>query len=237
MQIFNGLPKTLLGPFGSPNGWMLVPSAIPEMELKDERFAKLIDVSGGINFPAEFPAQQKEFTIPASSAVTILLDQSHLTNAYPNLIFSNGKNATISISYAETMYPKFPVKGNRNETTGMQFFGRTDSLISDGTNDQEFTTLTFRTYRYVQLKIITQNEPLVIKDFYGTFTGYPFELKASVSGADTEINKILSIGWHTARLCAMETYMDCPYYEQLQYIGDSRIQALVSCIIVATTGW
>lgn len=227
-QLFNGLPKTLLGPFGTPNGWMLVPSAIPQMELKDERLVKLIDVSGAVNLPGEFPAQQKEFTIPAASAITIILDQSHLTNAYPNLFFGGGKNAAISISYAETMYSKFPVKGNRNETKGTQFLGRTDSLISDGTNDQRFIALTYRTYRYVQLKIITQNEPLVIKDFYGTFTGYPFELKASVSGASEEINNILNIGWRTARLCATETYMDCPYYEQLQYIGDSRIQALVT---------
>ena len=36
------------------------------------------------------------------------------------------------------------------------------------------------------------------------------------------------MGWHTARLCANETYMDCPYYEQLQYIGDTRIQAMVT---------
>jgi len=29
-------------------------------------------------------------------------------------------------------------------------------------------------------------------------------------------------------LCAHETYMDCPYYEQLQYGGDARIRMLVS---------
>ena len=39
---------------------------------------------------------------------------------------------------------------------------------------------------------------------------------------------MLEVGWRTARLCAHETYMDCPYYEQLQYAGDTRIQALVS---------
>jgi len=37
-----------------------------------------------------------------------------------------------------------------------------------------------------------------------------------------------SVGWRTARLCAHETYMDCPYYEQLQYVGDTRVQCLVS---------
>lgn len=227
-QIFNGLPKTLLGPFGTTNGWMLVPSAIPQMELKDERLTKLVSADGGIAMPATFPAEKSDISIPAKSSVTIIVDQTHLTNAYPNLFFSGGRDATITLSYAETMYTKFPVKGNRNETKGTQFFGRTDSLVSDGTNDQNFTSLTFRTYRYVQLKIVTQNDPLVINDFYGTFTGYPFELKASTSSKNEEINKILNIGWRTARLCATETYMDCPYYEQLQYIGDGRIQALIS---------
>ncbi len=42
------------------------------------------------------------------------------------------------------------------------------------------------------------------------------------------LQKIVATGWHTARMCAIETYMDCPYYEQLQYVGDTRIQAMVS---------
>lgn len=227
-QIFNGLPKTILGPFGTTNGWMLVPSAIPQMELKDERLTKLVSADTGVVIPAAFPGQKGDIPIPAKTSVTIILDQTHLTNAYPNLFFRGGKGAAVTLGYAETMYSKFPVKGNRNETKGMQFFGRKDSLISDGTNDQQFTSLTFRTYRYVQLKIVTKDEPLVIKDFYGTFTGYPFKLKASTSWNNEEMNKILDIGWRTARLCAFETYMDCPYYEQLQYIGDGRIQGLIS---------
>jgi len=47
------------------------------------------------------------------------------------------------------------------------------------------------------------------------------------------LQKILDVGWHTGRLCAHETYMDCPYYEQLQYVGDTRVQSLVS---LYTTG-
>ena len=46
--------------------------------------------------------------------------------------------------------------------------------------------------------------------------------------ADPDLAKIWEISWRTARLDAHETYMDTPYYEQLQYIGDTRIQALIS---------
>ena len=97
-----------------------------------------------------------------------------------------------------------------------------------GAGAQDFTPLTFRTYRYIQIKIATQSDPLTVDDIFGTFTGYPFQLNARMITGDPELSKIFEIGWRTARLCAMETYMDCPYYEQLQYIGDARIQALIS---------
>jgi alpha-L-rhamnosidase len=74
----------------------------------------------------------------------------------------------------------------------------------------------------------TKDEPLVIDDIYGTSTGYPFQLNAKLKTDDPEMQQMLQIGWRTARMDAIETYMDCPYYEQLQYIGDGRIQMMVS---------
>lgn len=227
-QIGYGVPKNVLGAFGTMSGWMLVPSIIPQMELKDERLTRVSKVEGEIKIPAGFPLSKNELVIPAKSAVRLVLDQSYLTNAYPNVEFSGGKDASITLNYAETMYIKYPSKGNRNSTDGKQFLGRKDSLISDGSHQQKFVSLTYRTYRYIEVNIKTQNEPITINDIYGTFTGYPFKLTASLTTSNVEMGKILDIGWRTARLCAYETYMDCPYYEQLQYIGDGRIQAMVS---------
>ena len=102
-------------------------------------------------------------------------------------------------------------------------------MIADGGEGRDFTTLWWRTWRYVDLTISTADEPLVLEDVYGTFSAYPFrcEIAFSAPGHD-ELNKMLEIGWRTARLCANETYMDCPYYEQLQYFGDTRIQAMIT---------
>jgi hypothetical protein len=74
----------------------------------------------------------------------------------------------------------------------------------------------------------TKDEPLVIDDLYGTFTGYPFGKPAEFTTDDAELKKILEIGWRTARLNAWETYTDCPYYEQLQYIGDTKVQTVIT---------
>ncbi len=80
----------------------------------------------------------------------------------------------------------------------------------------------------MQLDIQTKDEPLTVDDLRATFTGYPFTRRARFEGGGPEIGRILETGWRTARLCAHETYMDCPYYEQLQYVGDTRIQCLIS---------
>lgn len=80
----------------------------------------------------------------------------------------------------------------------------------------------------MQLIVQTSNEPLVIDSLYGTFTAYPFTAEAEFKTDDKEIKQILDIGWHTARLNAFDIYFTGQYYERLQYIGDARIQALVS---------
>lgn len=225
--IFPGNPKNILGGYGTPNGWLLVPSGIPQMELKQQRLMQ-VRKAEGVTLPSSFPANKASFIVPANTVATILLDQSFLTNAYPTLIISGGKNAALSLSYAEALFTKYPAKGNRNEIDGKIVVGRKDSIISDGSKAQSFTSLYFRTYRYIQLRVTTKEEPLIIDDLYGTFTGYPFRYNARLESGDNEMNKIIEIGWRTARLCAVETYTDCPYYEQLQYIGDTRIQGLVS---------
>ena len=226
-QLFDGKLKGMSDGFG----WMLVPSPLPPRELTYQRVPSLRKADG-MSVPATFPATKASLSIPANTTVTLLLDQTYLTNAYVTFNFSKGKGAGISLSYAESMFDNLAKygmrKSNRNEIEGKDFSGRTDSLISNGMDGQSFTTLNFRTYRYIRLLVHTQNDPLVIDDLYGSFTGYPFKQTAMFNSNNTEIKNILDIGWRTARLNAFETYTDCPYYEQLQYIGDTRIQAMVS---------
>ena len=45
------------------------------------------------------------------------------------------------------------------------------------------------------------------------------------------IDSVWAMSWNGARIGAFETYMDTPYYEQLQYVGDTRIQALISLYV------
>ncbi len=224
-----------VGPQGSPRDasdtrsrWMLVPRSIPLPEMKPERLARVRQASG-VKAPAGFPASPASLVIPARTKAELLLDQDHLTTAYPELEVSGGTGAVVTIGYAEALFvPGTDRKDNRNEIQGKQFQGYQDVFIADGGARRVFRPLWWRTYRYVRLAVETKDAPLTINDLRGVFTGYPFERKARFDAASDELQKMLDVGWRTARLCAHESYMDCPYYEQLQYAGDTRIQALVS---------
>ena len=210
--------------------WALVPSTLPAREMTYQRIPSLRSAVG-VNVSAGFPQQKAQVTVAANTTAVLLLDQTFETNAYVTLNFSGGKNAGISLGYAESLYDKGSkgvIKGNRNTVEGKEFVGRIDSLVSNGSDEQTFTTLNFRTYRYLRIVVHTKIEPLEINDIFGTFTGYPFKRTAQLNTDNAEMKQMLDIGWRTARLNAWETYTDCPYYEQLQYIGDTRIQAMVS---------
>jgi len=216
----------------APNRWLLVPRSIPLMEERPERMAS-VRQAAGVSVPAGFPSARTPLTIPAGTKARLLVDQAHLTTAYPVLQYSGGAGATIKIAYAEALYTPAtantrPDKGNRNEVEGKEFIGNYDVVVADGGRNRRYSPLWWRTYRYLELSVDTQSEALVIDDLHGIYTGYPFERKSRIETGSTVLPQILDVGWRTARLCAHESYMDCPYYEQLQYAGDTRIQALVS---------
>lgn len=216
--------------YGQGGYHWLTPRNIPLMEESLQRIPTVRRATG-MEVSSEFLKGKKYLQIPANKTVSVLLDQSFNTVAYPELLVSGGKGSTIKITYAEALFDKNHQKGNRNEIEGKKIEGNYDIFEPDGGSKRLFRPLWFKTYRYIQLDIVTKSQPLIIEDFYGIYTGYPFKEKASFTSDDKSLQDIWNVGWRTARLCAGETYFDCPYYEQLQYVADTRIQALISLYV------
>ena len=182
--------------------------------------------ASGIQVSGEFPSTG--FEVPAHSTVSVLVDQTHLTTAYPELTVSGGAKSTIRFTYAEALVDDKGDKGNRNDITGKHIVGIVDEFLPDGPTSRRFMPLGWRTWRYLQMDINTADQPLRVESLRSWFTAYPFEERAQFESNDASLASIWQIGWRTARLDAHSTYMDTPYWERMQYIGDTRIQALIS---------
>ncbi len=215
---------------GTDINWVLTPRLIPALEQKFQRFASVRQTSGQ-SAPKGFIEGKSKWTIPANQKISILFDQAVLTTGYPELNVSMGNGSQIKLVYAEALFDSLGNKGNRNIIEGKQIKGYADLFIPDGGHERIFRPLWFRTWRYLELEIETKNEPLIINDFTSEFVVYPLAEIASFNSDQEILNRIWNTGWRTARLCANETFYDCPYYEQLQYIGDTRIQALISLYV------
>jgi alpha-L-rhamnosidase len=214
-------------PTGRGSGWQLIASDLPQMEESESRFAE-VRRSDGIAADNNFINGSGDLLIPANTQASILIDNKVLTNAYIALNTNGGKGSKIKLTYAEALKDKDGIKGHRDQIDGKTISGVYDEIYPEGGYNRNYQTLWFRTYRYVQVDIDTGDQALTLNDLHGIYTAYPFELKASFDSNLDWISSMWDMNWRVARLCAWETYFDTPYYEQLQYVGDTRIQALLT---------
>lgn len=228
-EYLNGQPRGT-SPYGNLYGWNLVPRNIPMMEERKERIPELRRTEG-TDAESGFLLGEEPLEIPANTRAVLLVDQTYIINAYPVLQLSGGENAKINLIYAEALRGEDNTKGNRNEIEGKEILGFHDTFVADGGQNRTLQPLWLRSYRYIQIEIETSDEPLILHDMYGIFTAYPFEENARFTTGDNGLDAIWEAGWRTARLNAFESYWDCAYYEQLQYVGDTRIQALISLYV------
>jgi len=242
-ELEQGMSIKSIKKYGIMPTWALYPSEIPQMDSKKQYFSK-IRLCEGIKDANAILFETDNLIIPANQSVTILLDQEELTNAYPRLHFSGGKESQIKITYAESLFhtvlkdgkEQITVnKGNRDAIEGKRINGNYDIIICDGGINRMFEPLWWRTFRYVQIEITTKEESLLLNQFYSLFTAYPLSELADFNSSEPLLTDIFRVGWRTQRLCAGETFFDCPYYEQLQYVGDTRIQGLVTFYVSGDT--
>ncbi len=238
-EVESGKSFKSLSSTAKPKGRHLFPTALPAMEATMQSFKSVRKVEGIANADALIKGTAA-VTIPANTTAKILLDHGKLTTAYPQLYYSKGAGSSIKITYAESLFipedgKPTAHKGNRNDIEGKVMLGNTDIIEADGGDKRMFEPLWWRCFRYVELEISTKNEALVLHKFESEFTAYPLKLKADFKCDNPMLKEVFDVAWHTQRLCAGETFYDTPYYEQLQYTGDTRIQALITAYVSGDT--
>jgi hypothetical protein len=206
------------------NRWVLTPDPLPQMEFTAALPGKVVRT----NLPAAWQFPTQPVVIPANTEAEILLDGGVMVTGFPELTVSGGSGSNITVGYTEALYDERHHRANRNEVGDRQVLGQFDRFLPDGGPSRTFVPLWFRTWRYFQFKITTGEEPLRLDSLHVNFSAFPFMPRAAFTSSDPQLKAIWDICWRTARLGAHDTYMDTPFWEQLQYIDDTRVQALIS---------
>jgi len=198
----------------------LVPRDIPMMLDEPVQFA------GDIQFPIVIPGHDRR---------EIIFDAGVYAIGYPSLDIDGGAGSTITITYTEA--------GLRNGQKVREFDVSDRDIDIPGISDtarpggqaEHYAPLHWRAFRYIKLTVETAASPLTVTDFRYRRTGYPWRRQSrfNVHGRSPEVALVQEVDFRTLQCCTWETFMDCPYWEQLQYVGDTRLQALLSYV---TTG-
>ena len=197
-------------------------------------------VVAGASLPAEEAGWQSlldtstPLVVPPHSHRQIILDLEQYVCAYPQLCLSGGSGSRITVGWAEALYldSSGRTKGQRDEVEGRTFIAQCrDVILPDGGPQRQFEPLWWRAGRFVELLVETGDQPLTFEKFGLLETRYPLEMESRFSSSDPRLDAVTPVALRGLQMCAHETYMDCPYYEQMMYVGDTRLEALTTYAI------
>ena len=170
----------------------------------------------------------RPMTVAPHQSVELTLYTGKLFTGFPSLKLSGGAGATVKMYYAEALR-QGDDKGRRDDINWGEVPEELwDTYLPSGGENQSWEPIHWRCALFIKLSIETAGQPLTLTELSFRFTSYPFRQQGRFVSDDPQLAQIWDIAWHTALCCAHEHYEDCPYYEQLQYVGDTRLQAIIS---------
>ncbi|RPJ64545.1 MAG: alpha-L-rhamnosidase [Acidobacteria bacterium] len=180
-------------------------------------------------------AGTKPLTIPPNTARRVIIDLEDYICAYPEIVTTGGRDSSVRLHWAEGLRlapDKWNFrKENRNEIENKFFLGMGDTFIPEGGVDRLFETLWWAAGRYVEAVIRTASDPLTIQRLVWRETRYPLEMESRFVSGDAAVDGTLPLLVRGMQNCSHETFVDCPYFEQMQYVGDVRTESLCSYVM------
>jgi len=194
---------------------------------------------------------ERPLELAADSSHTVLLELGEAWTGFPELSFEAGAGSRIRIGYAEALRLEKSVEnavifgrdgdssdvaiGFADDSTGWtydrrgSFEGFEDIVEADG-REWTWTPHHWRTAKFLRLRVETAAEPIRLTGFRFSPCHYPLDGEGTFRCSDERLERVHAVSLHTLRLGIHETFVDCPYFEQLQYIGDSALNAQVAML-------
>lgn len=166
----------------------------------------------------------KHLKVEAGEHAKFVIDAGVIKNAYPVYSFEGGTGTTVKITYAEK-YTNKEKEISRTDHVNGKIAGIQDVIILSG-KEVVYEPFWYRTFRFVKIEIWTAGEAVLVRRPIIYETGYPINTQTWIKSSEKWVEKLWDMCVRTLQNCMTETYMDCPYYEQLQYVMDTRLQAL-----------
>ncbi len=251
----------VIGPVGTPPWTLLVPRDIPlpyfrtvapvrivqvnAVEWQDVREAELPD----LRTPAEgmeratrlSPAPEGSvthrhpalFTVApqtGATGVSVVLDFGREVSGFPILVVRRSGGGRIDIGYSERIEEDGTVNPNR--------WGGCDVHYADRlwmrAGHQHYEPLDHRAFRYMRLDFY--DCPVAVEILVEMrLSGYPVAPRGDFQCSDAILQKIWEVGRYTTELCMDDGFMDCPWRERGQWLGDARVEALVAAYAYGDT--
>lgn len=165
-------------------------------------------------------------TIDPNACVTLLFDGDALFNGYFRYHMSGGAGSSLSFTYFEKFTKEAEtVRRDDFQNGEIGGNGQTDTVIADG-SDLAYEPFWYRTMRFLQVEIRTGEEALVFYRPQYLATGYPLQPESYIRSSASWVGQVYAMCVRTLQACMTDAYMDCPFWEQMQYPMDTRLQAL-----------
>ncbi len=230
--------------------WRLFPAELPQQHVADYTKASVVHVDAD----ATLPVLRENYDLHRAAAWQNLISHGKpLTLETPERVLLDLRDyacvrhrltlsgaGTVDIRASESLYHSAKAdvawwpnleKRDRELLEGKRFFGVGDSYEADASG-LDVESPTWRAGRYVQLVATpAPGGSLTLERWSLREEHYPHAFWSRFAIADEPgplLESLRPLCERCLRMNSHETYVDTPYYELLQYIGDTRLQALLT---------